>query len=402
MHRATARRKCSNMKRPPMPGFRFTRLLVAASLLSACGARSSLPTAYDVPSSTGGQAGTTGGTGGTGPSDGGTGGLVEPSCLLEDLSTWDTERYRDEGDYERAAVAVSGVPWVALKVRNGNIALVELGLDDAAGIVFLQRIDIPDSPIYPVALDVDERRFVLLTTTGINWNGDVELWRIDRQDGTVLHVPVGNPPADPAYTIYSAIGLAGDDVAVAYARAAENQGTIELRNDQLEILQSLPVSEVSFTAVHTSFAAVDIYAGADARWRVEAGTFGQQPVDPDWQVFGGLGSFLVEIGNQIRLRNGDQTWSADWPHTQISPPAVVRTDGNRAAFSLETELTAVVGHVTSGALEWLAIEPAPGASGIGVGLLPVIEPRRLGLFYLGLEIPNPEQPLRYYGFFCAP
>ena len=38
--------------------------------------------------------------------------------------------------------------------------------------------------------------------------------------------------------------------------------------------------------------------------------------------------------------------------------------------------------------------------GIGVAMLPVVEDRRLGLFSLGLEIPRPEQPLRYYGIAC--
>lgn len=375
--------------------------LRAAALLAvgACGARSPL-----APGDLAGPADAHGGAAGSGAAGDGAGGaggsVVEPTCRVDDLSTWSVERYRDDGDYERAAVAVGGAPWVALKVRDGNIVLARLGLA-SDGVTLVEQVEIPGAPVYPVAFDVDDRRFVVLTTTGINWNGDVELWRVDRVDGSVQSVPIGNPPEDPAYTIYSAIGLAGDEIAVAYARAIEGQGTIELRDDQLALVGTLPIAEISFTAVRTSDSAVDVYAGAATRVHVEGGGFDVQSVDPAWQVFGGLGSYLVEIGPQIRLRQGDATWAADWPHTQISPPAVVRTDGGRAAFSLETELTAVVGHTTSGALEWLAIEPTLDAPGLGVGLMPVVEPGRLGLFYLGLEIPSPEQPLRYFGLSCG-
>jgi hypothetical protein len=48
----------------------------------------------------------------------------------------------------------------------------------------------------------------------------------------------------------------------------------------------------------------------------------------------------------------------------------------------------------------MEIEPTLDASGLGVGMFPVVEEGRLGLFYLGLEIPNPEQPLRYFGRRC--
>jgi hypothetical protein len=328
----------------------------------------------------------------------------EPSCRLGDTSSWRTERFRDDGDYERAAVAVSGVPWVALKPRGGNVVLARLRIDATQGIVWDERIDLADAPVYPVALDVDDRRFVMLTTTQINWNGDVELWRIDRTSGTVLRVPVGNPPSDPAFTIYSAIGLAGDDVVLGYGRAAANEGAVELRDDGLAVLQTLPVSDYSFTAVHASAAAVDLYVGTTQRLHVEGGVIGAQPVDPSWQVFGGLDDLRVEVGQDIRLTRGGgaDVWPAAWPHTQISPPAVVRTDAQgHVAFSLETELTAVIGvGPPADPLEWLRIEAAPAAPGIGLGLLPVIEPGRVGVFYLGLEIPHPEQPLRYYGLAC--
>jgi hypothetical protein len=328
-----------------------------------------------------------------------------PTCQLADMTTWRRERYRDTGDYERAAVDVSGEPWVALKVRGGNIVLARLGVDASQGIVFRDRIEIPSSPVYPAALDVDPSRFVLLTSSGINGDGDIELWRVDRNDGSILRVPVGNPPTDPGYTADSAVGLVGSNVVVAYALLAENKGTIELRDDRLNVIQSLPVGHDSFTAVRTSSVAVDVYEDATSvvpaeRVHAENGTLLQQVADPSWTVIGGLDGFLVEIGADIRMTDGTTAWSGTWPHSQISPPAVVRTATGSAAFSLETELTAVVGYPTDAGLAWQPIEVAPDAPGTGAALLPVIEQGRLGLFYLGLEIPSPQQPLRYFGLEC--
>jgi hypothetical protein len=251
---------------------------------------------------------------------------------------------------------------------------------------------------------VDRTRFVLLTSSGINGDGDIELWRVDRTGGTILRVPVGNPPTDPGYTSDSAVGLVGSNIVVAYARLAENTGTIELRDDRLNVIQSLPVGYDSFTAVRTSSVAVDVYEGGTSlpaeRVHAENGMLLPQAADPSWTVIGGLGGFLVETGTDIRMTQGTAAWSGAWPHSQISPPAVVRTFADKAAFSLETELTAVVGYPTDAGLAWQPIEVAPDAPGTGAALLPVIEQGRLGLFYLGLEIPSPQQPLRYFGLLC--
>ncbi len=371
-------------------------MALAAATASACGARSAL-TVDGAGAGAGGADGAS--TSANGASSGGSGGATS-TCRRDDLSTWRTERYRDQGDYERTAVAVSGLPWVALKVQGGNVVLAKLGLDPTKGITFDERVEIPSSPVYPVALDVDDRRFVLLTTSGINWNGDSTLWRIDRASKAIVSIPIGDPPADPADTIDSAIALAGDDILLAYGRPAEGDSVVELRGDDLVVHQSATVSENLAYAVHASTTAADVYLGKSTHLHAEGGVLSPAPADPAWQVIGGLDDFRVWMGAQIRLTDGASTWSAAWPHTQISPPAVVRTDGGRAAFSLETELTAVVGYTTTAGLAWLSIESAPDAPGAGLGLLPMIEPGRLGLFYLGLEIPHPEQPLRYYGLAC--
>jgi hypothetical protein len=377
-------------------------LASALLLVVACGARSSLltdsPREAGVPVADAGPVGPVDDAGNDGPE-------IGPTCNLGDMTTWRKERYRDTGDYERAAVDVSGEPWVALKVQGGNVVLARLGVDASQGIVFRDRIEIPSSPVYPAALDVDSTRFVLLTSSGINGDGDIELWRVDRNGGSTLRVPVGNPPTDPGYTADSAVGLVGSNIVVAYARLGGIQGTIELRDDRLNVIQSLAVGHDSFTAVRTSSGAVDVYEAASnpvpaERVHAENGMLLQQAVDPSWSVIGGLGGFLVETGTEIRMTQGTAAWSGAWPHSQISPPAVVRTAADKVAFSLETELTAVVGYPTDAGLAWQPIEVAPGAPGTGAALLPVIEQGRLGLFYLGLEIPSPQQPLRYFGLEC--
>ena len=361
---------------------------IAALLLAGCGARSDLTE----PSST---------------RDAGIDVRVDaveggPPCIAADFSTWQTERFRDQGDYERAVAATSNVAWVALKPRGSNVVLANVGIDHTQGIMFHDRIEIANAPVYPVALDVDDSRFVLVTTTGLNWNGDVELWRVDRTNGTIRRAAVGAPPSDPNLTAGAVVGLAGDAIVLAYARLADNRGVIELRDAQLAVVLSAPLSGVTLTAVKTT-SAIDVYVGAATRVHAGAWSFAQTSVDPTWQVVGGLSDLLVESGYQVRLTDGEQTWSAAWPDTQISPPAVMRTssDGSQVGFSLETELSPVVGHVMNGTLLWLAIESAPGAPGFGAGLFPVVEPARLGVFYLGLEIPKPEQPLRYYGLACG-
>ncbi len=372
------------------------------ALVAACGARSSLLTsgASSGPSSSSStsEGGGFGGNGAGGGAAGGGGG--EPKCF-GNPANWEIERYRDQGDYERTAVAVSGQPWVALKVKDGNVILASLDIDPAQGIVFTDKIEVPSSPVYPVALDVDDRRFVMLTTSGINFNGELDLWRIDRVDGSVIRLPVLTA-SDPNSVLIWSIALAGDDIVIGRGRAAvDGQGTVELRDDHLDVLQSLDVPAFGFTAVKSGTAAVDVYCqNGNVRVHAAAQALTQAPTNPKWPVIGGLDPFLVEASTKIRLADGAKHWDAPWPHTQISPPAIVRTDGARPAVVLETELTAVVGHVYAGVFQWMPIIPSDDAPGTGLGLLPKIDKDHLGFFYLGLEIPSPQQPLRYFGRVC--
>lgn len=369
-------------------------LLVAfaiAAVCSACGPQVSITHTGEA-----GAGGSSASSSSSSSSSGGAGG--ETNCVFNDLSTWEIETYRDDGDHPRAVAATGGSAWVALAVNKGNLVLEKLGIDDA-GIAVLDKFELPDSPVYPLAFDANDARFVLLTTTGINWNGTLELWSIDRQSGTVMRKPVGNPD-DPNYTIRAALGLIGDDIALAYARPANNAGMIEIRNGNLEVLTSVPVDTAQFQGVWRGPFEFDVYLGKTSRAHIESGTIVIDPISPNWEVIGGLEDTLVEMGNQMRMIRGDEAWLGPWPHSQISQPAVVRKHGDMAVFSLNTELTGVVGHPHDGALDWMRIESLPGASGIGVALMPHIEERRVGIFYLGLDIPQPEQPLRYFGRIC--
>src|SRR5262249_53412979 len=99
---------------------------------------------------------------------------------------------------------------------------------------------------------------------------------------------------------------------------------------------------------------------------------------PSGDVIGGLGEHVVELGDRVTLRGGSAMTSAVWPHSQVSPPAIVRTDGSRVAFSLQMELSGTVGHTLSGDLEWLEFRDSPMAHGIGVAMMPVVTDRRIG------------------------
>lgn len=320
-------------------------------------------------------------------------------CNVDDISTWEIETYNAGGDHPRFAVAASGVPWIALATQGGNVVLEKVGIDDVQGIVASEKFEIPDSPVFPLAFDANEKYFVLLSTTGNNWNGTLEIWLVDRSNAAILRQPVGNPD-NPNYTIRGALGLMEEGIALGYARAANDAGTIELRNWKLDVVVSQDVMNSDFQGVWRNSSAYDVYMGANSVARVEFGQIYVEPLGSAAKILGGLGQYLVGYESEIRMTWGDEIWSGPWPHTQISPPAVLRQQEFRAAFSLQTELTGVVGYQHLGALDWLRIESLPGASGIGVAVMPVVEERRLGLFYVGLEIPKPDQPLRYFGKVC--
>lgn len=328
-------------------------------------------------------------------------GSTFPTCKIDDMSTWRTEQFHDQGDYDRAVGAVSNVPWVALKPKGGNIVLERLSVDASQGIVVDEKFEVPDSQVYPVSLDVDDQRFVFATTSGINWNGEVQVWRVDRQSGAITHVVVGPTPADPNETASAVVGLAGSGIVIGYGRLADPTGSVDLREDDLVHGWGVVTGSSSFTAVRSSSTAIDVYAGTNEKVHLEGGGITYSPMaDPGWEAIGGQGGFVVDFANQIRLKNGTSEWLGAWPDTQISPPAIARLDGSRAAFSLNGELSPAVGYMNGNALAWLHIDPIDGSSGLGDGLVPVIEPGRLGVFYLGIDIPSPVQRLRYFGKAC--
>ncbi|MBK8257718.1 MAG: hypothetical protein IPK82_34245 [Polyangiaceae bacterium] len=379
-------------------------LPLAFLLLASCGSRSTLPGfSSNETAGTGADAGTAGSGGSPATttnstnSSGGTGGA--PDCDLNDVLSWKAEHFRDFGDYPRAVAATSEVPWIALKIRDGNIVLREVAISADKGIEILNSFEIPDSQVYPVAFDVSDKRFVLLTTSGHNWNGDLELWSIDRQTNEVVHIPMGNPPADPGYTVVTAIALLEDNIALAYTRLIDGQATFELRDSALQVSLSQNLKVISLQGVRGP-SSLDVYSGANLMVRIEPQGIVSQDLPPGWTTMGGLNNTLVQYDLQIRMKQGDTEWLGRWPHTQISPPAVVRTHNGMPVFSLETELTGVVGYPVGGELRWLEVEPSDEASGIGLALMPLVEKKRLGFFYLALDIPQPEQPLRYFGRFC--
>lgn len=322
-------------------------------------------------------------------------------CRLDDPWGWPVERFEAGGDYDRAVAATAGVPWIAAREEGGNLVFLEVSVR-ASGIAITDRVELPDVPLYPIGFDTDGERFVALATTGNNWNGLVETLYYDRRSGALERSVWDALGPDSSYTVRGGAGLVGANAVFAAARADDDELLVELRDPAGDVVTAARREETfAVLLVHHSSEEVSVYAGAVDRLVVTPFGIERADVDPrGYQVMGGLGDLVVEYDRDIRIRGPEQAWSGTWPHTQISPPAVLRRDGERVAFSLQKELSGALGFTLDGELEWLHVDSVPGARGLGVALLPVVEERRLGLFYLGLEIPRPHQPLRYFGVAC--
>lgn len=323
-------------------------------------------------------------------------------CALDDRSSWAIERFDAGGNYERAVAAVSGVPWVAVREHDGDLVMLELGVG-SSGILVKSRVPLEGAPFYPLAFDTDGTRFVVLATSGQSWNGDVALFTRNAA-GAVQRVDFPAVGPESSFTVRAAVGWVGRHVALASVRASDDEGWLELRDERLDVIDRVTRPHTfSAQAIRTGPAQLDVYLGTRSPYAVtDTSIAPREWTGGEHEVVGGLDDYLVEYGSDFRIRRGERLWSGPWPHTQISPPAILRTYGALAAFSLQKELSGTVGYTEGDQLAWLDVEPASGASGIGVALLPVLEERRLGFFYVGLEIPHPEQPLRYYGLACDP
>lgn len=326
-------------------------------------------------------------------------------CVPSDRTTWRVESFDAGGWYDRFAPALSGVPWVAVNEHEGNIVFLELGVD-ATGIVVRRRVDLPDSPVYPLAFDTDGTRFALLATSGHNWNGTPSLWLLDTGTGATAYADFPEIGPESAFTYRATLGLVGPNVMVASVSAADDLAWIEIRDARLTVLERVEHPEtLSIVGARTGESEIALYLRARsmprAAFTIDATTIAPRAdAGGTHEIIGGLGELVVEHDTDFRIRSPERVWSGEWPHSQISPPAVLRVHESMIAFSLQKELSGTVGYTDGDALSWLDVASVPGASGIGVAMLPVVEARRLGLFYLGLEIPRPEQPIRYYGIAC--
>lgn len=323
------------------------------------------------------------------------------TCASSDPSTWAVERFDAGGDYDRAVAATSGVPWIALRRADGDLVFLRVGVR-SSGIVIEERVDVPGAPLVPLGFDTDGTRFVAVTTTGLNWNGVVEAVWLDRSSGAVERRVWDALGPDSSFTVRGAAALLGDLAVFAAVRADTDVAHVEMRGADLGVVtERTQPGAYSVLAIRRAADEIDLVFGGRTSLRVTAREMLPGAGGPaGYDLIGGQGAFVVEHAADFRVRRGDEVWSGPWPHTQISPPAVLRRIDARAAFSLTKELSGAVGYTHEDRLEWLHVEPAPGASGAGSALMPVVEASRLGLFYLGLEIPRPERPLRYYGVVC--
>lgn len=322
-------------------------------------------------------------------------------CTSSDPRTWTVERHNAGGDFERAVAATSGVPWIAAREADGNLVFLSLGVG-RSGITIEERIELSDTPLYPIGFDTDGTRFVALTTSGTNWNGDVETVLYDASRGELTRRPWADIGETSNFTVTGGAALVGDNTVFAASRADDDVLVVELRSAAGAVVASMErPSTIGVRLIRVRDDAVELRAGANGRYRITPSSIVEEEAEAGaYRVIGGMGEYRVEHDRDFRIRSEGDLWSGPWPHTQISPPAVLREGGGRVAFSLQKELSGAVGFTHRDGLEWLHVEGALGASGVGFALLPVVEENRLGLFYLGLEIPRSDRPLRYFGVAC--
>jgi hypothetical protein len=324
---------------------------------------------------------------------------ASPRCDPFNRNTWIEEHFNAGGDFRRAVPALSGHPWLALSRRAGSLVFVQIEIGDA-GLSIVREIEADPGPAHPVAFDTDGHRFVALTTTGHNWNGEVHVVWHDPEAGSMRKEPWAALGPESMWLVGGAVGLTEGGVVVAGRRADLDVAHLEVRSDGGAVLARLERADTWRTvAVRIDDGTLDVYLD-QTRFQVTGAAI-EMAGNVRVPVLGGLGPFTVTADREFTLHGRDRDWSGPPPHTQYSPPAVVRIHDGEAVFSLQKELSGVLGFPDGDRLGWLHGVPGPGASGLGVALMPVLGEQRMGFVYLGLEIPRPDQPLRYFGLGCS-
>jgi hypothetical protein len=383
---------------------RFAFLLVLMG--AACGSRSSLPVPHDEPP--------LGGDAGIAPYDDA---AVVDSAVQDAkseagrdasarctgrLQGWSEVDERLGGDFE---VLVAAAPSEAT-----GIWLAGGGRVGVQGLTHLLRVEVQDrSPLIaedvplestegwePLALAVASTRVALVARGA---NGEPWLALFTHDGAAAARAQIDELLLDPGNLMEADVAWAGGDLVVAAVRLGhEDQFLVQRRDASLAVQWSAfpwkepPTTPLSFrlrpdgsllrtrsslydtapSGVHLVASGLDAFAligAAPAAWAGAEST-----------------AFVLE-------RDDGSVALGKWPGSSWTSngwiPVYASTTGVFITGNLD--LAPVIGWFDATSVEWLAI-PRMGGGGIAFA-----DADNVGAFFIGLEIPKPDQPLRYWG-----
>ena len=332
----------------------------------------------------------------------------EPSAKCTGpLKGWSEVDVRLGGDFQRLVAAASseasGV-WLA-----GGAGPDVKGVTELLRVEVLQRAPRIAEDIAlagtdgwePLALAVAPERFALVARGP---NGDAWLALFAR-DGTPLErITIDELQRDLGNNMAADVAWAGADIVVAAVRYGEpsDHFVVQRRDSALGARWSEapwhepPTTTLSFRfrpnggVLRTRAALYDVtLAGLSKRpddvialGPIGAASSAWTGIDPNGFAQNG---FVLEPDNAAIVRG-------PWPGHQWSGESIPVYESAAGIFITgNVELAPFIGWFSASTLTWIAI-PRLGGGGIALG-----DANNVGAFFVGLEIPHPEQPLRYWG-----
>lgn len=384
----------------------FLPLLAAAPLATlavACGSRTPLPlldeSGSDAASHDGPDAGSIDATDAP-VHDAATRDVARKRCTnAGPLDGWFEVDVNLGGDYERL---VSSAAW-----EGSDIWLATGGRAIENGATRLLRVEVKDgvprvaesAPLAntegwePLALAVSDGKFALAARAS---GGESKL-AVFARDGTLVHqTPIAPLEIDLRFRMEADVAWAGGDVVVAARRfGTPDHFVVERRDPTLAVRWSVPLASTAFrlrpdgSKLRTT---PTLYAITATELGVEPGQV--SPLSP----MGAARSAWVGIDptSFVLERDGAPVVHGKWPGQSFASFGYIPVYESSVGILItgNVDLGAQIGLWGAGganALQWIAV-PRQGGGGV-----PFADANDVGLFMLGIEIPHPEQPLRYWG-----
>lgn len=318
-----------------------------------------------------------------------------PSRCTGPLRGWAEVDMLLGGDYERLVAADAAGASALWLVGGGRTRRNEparlLRVEIATGIPRVaETIAVPGTESWePLALATDGMDFILAARGP---TGEALLARIERGGRTTASTSVEALRKDLMYRLEADVALRDGDVVLAMRRLGVDRFVIERRDAALALRWSEALTPSSFrlrpdgTRLRTN---ASLYALEATGLRRMSGAVAV------WGTIGATRGAWVGVGNKgFELERDDgSTVRGAWPGSTFSGwgylPAFESTTGVFIAGNVD--FAPVLGWFQAGALTWIQV-PRSGGAGVPYG-----EASAVGMFLLGIEIPRPEQPLRYWG-----